>query len=69
MCRPDKSDYKFDIISELTTSSQLVRKTVDGNFDLLDISSLDYRVEDKVFYAVELEGDDTFYMDDLLIHS
>ena len=69
MCRPDKSDYKFDIISELTTSSQLVRKTTDSNFDLLDITSLDYRIEDKVFYAVELEGDDIFYSDDLIVHS
>jgi hypothetical protein len=69
MCRPDGSTYKFDIISELNTSSQLIRKTVDGNFDLLDITSLDYKVEDKVFYAVELEGDDIFYMDDLLVHS
>ena len=69
MCRPDKSVYKFDIISELTTSSQLVRKTIDSNFDLLDITSLDYRIEDKVFYAVELEGDDIFYSDDLIVHS
>ena len=69
MCRPDGSTYKFDIISELNTSSQLIRKTVDGNFDPLDITSLDYRIEDKVFYAVELEGDDMFYMDDLLVHS
>ncbi len=69
MCRPDGSTYKFDIISELNTSSQLIRKTVDGNFDPLDITSLDYRIEDKVFYAVELEGDDIFYMDDLLVHS
>ena len=69
MCRPNGSTYKFDIISEFNTSSQLIRKTVDGNFDPLDITSLDYRIEDKVFYAVELEGDDMFYMDDLLVHS
>ncbi len=69
MCRPDKSEYKFDIISELSTSSQLIRKTTDNNFDLLNISSIDYKVENKVFYAIELDGDDIFYSDDLLVHS
>ena len=70
MCRPDKSDYKFDIISELSTSSQLVRK-IDGNdFEPLNITSLEYKLEDKVFFAVEVDGNDIFYMDDgLVVHS
>ena len=70
MCRPDKSDYKFDIISELSTLSQLGRK-IDGNdFEPLNITSLEYKLEDKVFFAVEVDGYDIFYMDDgLVVHS
>ena len=48
---------------------KLIKKTADNNFNLLDVTSSNYVVEDKVFYAVELEGDDIFYSDDLLVHS
>ena len=61
--------YKFSDASELNTTKKLIKKTSDNNFSLLDISSIDYMVEDKVFYAIELEGDDIFYSDDLLVHS
>ena len=61
--------YKFNDASELNTSKKLIKKTADNNFSLLNITSLEYKVEDKVFYAIELEGDDIFYMDDLLTHS
>ena len=63
------SIYRFDSASELNTSKKLIKKTADNNFSLLNITSLEYKVEDKVFYAIELEGDDIFYMDDLLTHS
>ena len=63
------SIYRFDSASELNTSKKLIKKTSDNNFSLLNITSLEYKVEDKVFYAIELEGDDIFYMDDLLTHS
>ena len=63
------STYKFDTPCELDTTRKLIKKTADNNFNLLDVISSDYVVEDKVFYAVELEGDDIFYSDDLLVHS
>ena len=63
------STYKFDTSCELDTTRKLIKKTADNNFNLLDVTSSNYVVEDKVFYAVELEGDDIFYSDDLLVHS
>ena len=70
MCRPDGSDYKFDIISELSTSSQLIKKTDGNNFEPLNITSLEYKLEDKVFFAIEVDGNDILYMDDgLIVHS
>ena len=61
------STYKFDTSCELDTTRKLIKKT-DNNFNLLDVTSSNYVVEDKVFW-VELEGDDIFYSDDLLVHS
>ena len=70
MCRPDGSDYIFDIISELSTSSQLIKKTDGNNFEPLNITSLEYKLEDKVFFAIEVDGNDILYMDDgLIVHS
>ena len=66
MCRPDGSDYKFDIISEL--HCQLI-KTDGNNFEPLNITSLEYKLKIKIF-SIEVDGNDILYMDDgLIVHS
>ncbi len=64
-----KELFQFNVPSELDLDSKLISKCSDNNFSLKEIKSIEYILQDEIFYSIELEGADLFYMDDLLVHS
>ena len=64
-----KELFKLNIPSELDLNSKLISKTSDNNFSLTEIKSIEFVLKDDIFYSIELEGADLFYINDLLVHS
>tara|TARA_A100001391_G_C5059182_1_gene275591 strand:- start:368 stop:1822 length:1455 start_codon:yes stop_codon:yes gene_type:complete len=59
------TSYHFTPVTGFQSTSKLVSSSLEP----ITISSREYVVEDRTFYAVETEGTDIIYLDDILVHS
>ena len=59
------TSYHFTPVTGFKSTSKLVSSSLEP----ITISSREYVVEDRTFYAVETEGTDIIYLDDILVHS
>ncbi len=59
------SIYKFSSVTDFQSSSKLVSSSLEP----ITISSREYVVEDRTFYAIETEGTDIIYLDDIIVHN
>jgi hypothetical protein len=62
---------KSGLLYQFTPSSEIYsnNKFVSSSGEDISITSLTYVISDETYYAVDLGGDDLFYVNDILVHS
>ena len=58
------TNYHFRPLTDFQSTSKLVSSSLEP----ITISSREYVVQDKTFYALDTEGTDIIYLDNILVH-
>ena len=59
------NEYRFTVPSEIYSDAKFVSSSGED----ISITSNTYAMSDETYYAVDLGGDDLFYVNDILVHS
>ena len=59
------NEYRFTVPSEIYSDAKFVSSSGED----ISITSNTYAISDETYYAVDLGGDDLFYVNDILVHS